>query len=314
MRFQEKIHWLSGVPLGIKMRKIIYVPTHMHEDILEIIFCLKGSVQFAYGYEEFTLRAGEFISVDKDAHVLHSKEDNICISYYISLKEFQETYPFITNLLFVCEGMAASSQSHTTQYHRQLKGILISLLHCFLNRGEHAEVHQSLLGGTNHLVELFMNHFDIVFYYQPDLKLKPELMERNRQMMGYLQKHAQEQITLDSIGKEFNLSKTYVSEFLRLYEVGFRKSLSYIRANNSERFLLNTDMTIVEISETCGFSDPKYYYKAFKEWYKCTPRQFRIRYRDRMHVKLQEKNVNEDEAILLVQNMMQTHYLEMFLE
>jgi mannose-6-phosphate isomerase-like protein (cupin superfamily) len=60
MFYEESISWIANTPLGIKIRNIEFVPTHMHEDIVEIIFCLKGNVKFSYGYETFTLSTGEF--------------------------------------------------------------------------------------------------------------------------------------------------------------------------------------------------------------------------------------------------------------
>jgi AraC-like DNA-binding protein len=86
-----------------------------------------------------------------------------------------------------------------------------------------------------------------------------------------------------------------------------------VRANKSEKLLLSTNLNITEISESCGFSDPQYYYQAFKKWYKCTPRQFRNIYRDRM-----EKSCNEEELELNIileplNDMILNHHLDLFL-
>ena len=92
--------------------------------------------------------------------------------------------------------------------------------------------------------------------------------------------------------------------------IGFSNMVSYIRANKSEWFLINTNHTIVEIAEECGFSDPQYYYKAFKEWYKCTPRQFREKY-----VKQSENNMVYYEPRIIrsiVDDMMVEHYIQLF--
>jgi AraC-like DNA-binding protein len=133
-------------------------------------------------------------------------------------------------------------------------------------------------------------------------------------MMSYLQTHYNEKVTLESIANEFNLAKVYISEFLGTFEVGFRKSLNYIRANRSQKLLLTTDMNIMDISEACGFSDPKYYYRAFKEWYKCTPRQFRMSYRDKVKISSNEKKQDFNEIQEPLKEMVLKHYLELFLK
>lgn len=315
MLYEERISWIIGTPLGLNIRTIKFVPTHMHENIIEILFCLKGNVNFSYCYEEFTLSAGEFISVDKDAHfIFDEKGENICVSFYINLEWFLEKYPFITSLLFVCEATKGSSKPYSTPAHKQMEGTLISILQYLASHKKNSRNFQNTIThGVERIIEILIDSFDIVYYYNPTLVLKKELMERNRNMMTYLQQHATEKITLETMARDFNLTKAYISEFLRIFEVGFRKSLGYIRANNSEKLLLTTDMNIVDISEACGFSDAKYYYSAFKEWYKCTPKQFRTIYRNKMNQDAAESEMGMDEILKPLNEMMLKHYFELFL-
>lgn len=315
MAYEERIPWIPNTPVGIRIRNITFVPAHMHESIVEIFFCLKGSVKFSYGFEEFVLSPGEFVSVDKDAHYLSDgSKDNICVSFYFNLEWFRTKYSFITNLLFVCEGTKESSKPYPTDSYKQMKGTLIALLHYFVNHENHGgDFQNTILKEADRIVDMLINFFDIIYYYNPDLIMKAELMDRNRKMMGYLQEHSEEKITLETMAHDFNLSKAYISEFLRTFEIGFRKSLSYIRANKSERLLLATDMNITEISEACGFSDPKYYYNAFEEWYKCTPRQFRQMYRSKMNEKGSEKDLDPKNVLEPLYEMILKHYLELFL-
>ena len=215
MFYEEKIPWIKNTPLGIRIRNIEFVPTHMHDNIVEIILCLKGSVKFSYGFEEFTLSAGEFISVDKDAHFLYEgKDDNICVSFYVDLEWFLDKYPFITSLLFACEATHESGKPYPTYHHKQLKGMLIAILfHMSSCENNGTDFQDTIIKGAERIVDMLINHFDIVFYYNPDLRMKTELMERNRNMMVYFQAHYTEKITLDSVADEFNLAKAYISEF-----------------------------------------------------------------------------------------------------
>ena len=313
--YEEKIDWVTNTPLGIRVRNIGLVPAHLHENIVEFVFCLKGKINFAYGYEDFLLHAGEFITVDKDAHFLSAEDvNNIVISIYINLDRFKNKYPYITDLLFVCEATIQSKGPYPTQYHNQLKGLLIALLHFYSNHDAKENGYSStLMGCCENIVDMLVTRFDITYFLHPQLIKKPELMERNRQMLGYLQRYYAEPISLEDMAAHFGLTKSYISEFLRTYEIGFRKSLSYIRSNNSEKLLLYTDMNIVEISESCGFSDSKYYYKAFKEWYKCTPKQFRTIFRNKMNLESMEANIPIEDTRILLHELVMGHYLEYFL-
>lgn len=99
-----------------------------------------------------------------------------------------------------------------------------------------------------------------------------------------------------------------MSEYLRKMSVGFRGMMSYIRANESETYLLRTNKTILEISEECGFSDVKYYYSAFKRWYKCTPKQFREQYGKVSEEKIRYLDIIDTKDIL--EKLLTDHYME----
>lgn len=311
--YHETIPWIEGTPLGLKIRSIEFVPPHMHDDIIEIIFCLKGSVKFNYEYEQFTLHEGEFISADKDAHYLYEGQDDICVSFYIDLTWFQERYPYITSQLFVCE-YAQDSITPRRMCHDRLKGILTALLFFMGNNDKDSKNYQQvIISSVEKIVDLFISSFDIIFFYNPLLVLKPELIERHHYITHYLQLHYWEKITLETLSKEFHLTTSYVSEFMRKVSLGFGNCLGYIRAYRSEKLLLSTNMNITEISESCGFSDPKYYYDVFREWYRCTPRQFRKSYADKMKSPCLENELNIRQVFEALDNLMLQHYMDMFL-
>jgi AraC-like DNA-binding protein len=311
--YQEIIPWIKGTPLGLKIREIEFVPPHMHDDIIEIIFCLKGSVRFNYEYEQFTLHEGEFISVDKDAHYLYAGKDDICVSFYIDLSWFKERFPFISSLLFVCE-YTRDSTSPKRQCHERLKGILIALLFFIGNSDKDNKNFQKvIISSVEKIVDLFIDCFDIIFFYNPTLTLKPELMERHHNITRYMQSHCSEKITLDTMSEEFYLAKSYISAFLRKVDSGFENYLGYMRAYRSEKLLLSTDMNITDISEACGFSDPKYYYDTFRKWYRCTPRQFRKSYTNKMKSPCLDHELNIRDAFDALDNLMLHHYMDVFL-
>lgn len=266
---------INGTPLAVSTYSVESSPTKMNSPgTLEIIFCLKGTVHFSYAYEEFTLNAGEFVSVDRDAYYLYKGRRNQCVSFTIDLTRYEEKYPYIRPMLFVCEGMQDGTSNHPKALYSWLKGLLISLLMEITSTCDSLTI-QAML---DRIVDFFVEHFNIYFYHYGSQEIGDEILGRLNQINDYIYQNVGEKITLADLSRDLNLSPGYVSELMRRYSVGFRKMLAYIRANASEKFLLDTDRTIVEISEACGFSDPKYYYAAFRDWYRCTPRQFRERY------------------------------------
>lgn len=313
----EDIIRIGDTPLSISVYSVESKPTMMNDPgMLEIIFCLQGSVRFAYAYEEFTLHAGEFVSVDKDAYYLYKgTPGNRCVSFLIDLTRYREVHPYIEDMLFVCEGLSEGTTNYPQHYYNMLKGLLISALKEMTGgpkAGADGSFDTQTIGRiTDRIVDLFVNHFNIYFYHYQSQDIDTETMERLNLVNHYLYDHITETISLDDIAGELKLTPGYVSEMIRKYSIGFRKMLGYLRANASERYLLESNLTIMEISERCGFSDPKYYYKAFKGWYRCTPRQFRDRYCRDMVRAIEFLDVSEISELL--DGLLMEHYREIFL-
>lgn len=55
----------------------------------------------------------------------------------------------------------------------------------------------------------------------------------------------------------------------------FTDLINLTRVEESIKLLLDSDMSISEISEEIGFSHVRYYNKNFKVYYGCTPLQYR---------------------------------------
>ena len=306
----ENIVKIKNTPLSISVYAVKDKPLNMHEaGTLEIIFCLTGTIKFAYAYEEFTLNAGEYVSVDRDAYYLYSDGYNMCVSFYVDLMAFKQKYPNIEHQLFVCEGCSETTTKYMAPYHDRLRGKLITLLKIVLD-GNPADSAERITAITESIVDLFIFHFNIAIYHYGRNEMPEDVLERVQQIYAYIGTHFENKITLEELAAHLGLSSSYLSEFMRTFSIGFRRMLAYIRANKSEWYLINTDHTIVEISELCGFSDPQYYYRAFKEWYKSTPKQFREKY-----VKHQaDSTVYYEPHVVrsIVDDLLVKHYIAMF--
>lgn len=341
---------IGDTPLSISVYSVEKAPTRIHDKgMLEIIFCLKGSVRFSYAYEEFTLHAGEYISVDKDAYYLYDGRDNLCVSFYFDLTRYTDKYPFICNNLFVCEGLAETTMRYPTSEHRRLKGMMIALLKYIRSQaGEKssssltvggacadstsakdisadslyggvlsavafpADVAKTVSKAAEEIVDLFVEYFDVFFFHAGDgAGRNTENLRKLHKVNDYMHSHMKEKVTVGDLARELNFTEGYMSEYLRKVSVGFSGMLNYIRANASEHLLLKTNKKILEIAEDCGFSDVKYYYSAFRRWYKCTPRQFRERYGRAQEERITYLDMATVDGVL--DGLLVEHYMDIFL-
>jgi len=305
----KQFQQIGSTPLSISVYSAEKTPTHIHDKgFLEIIFCLRGSVCFSYAHEEFTLHEGEYISVDKDAYYLYDGKDNLCVSLLFDLLRYEDKYPFIRNNIFICEGLPESTMPYPTEHHGRLKGMMIALLKYIIEGGDERRISRT----CENIIHLFIEHFDEFFFHTGKDFADKEIFSKIHEAKDYMHTHMKEKVTIKDLAEKLNFTEGYMSEFMRKNAIGFRGIMSYIRANESEHYLLKTDKTILEISEECGFSDVKYYYAAFKRWYHCTPKQFREQYG-----KLSEENISYytlDDISDILDKLLTAHYMETFLD
>lgn len=94
----------------------------------------------------------------------------------------------------------------------------------------------------------------------------------------YVRIHAAKGVRVDELAERFgysgdHLSRVYKQEFGHDLKAGITKA----RLLQIESLLLNTEASVKEIAETCGFADENLFLKFFKYHEKMTPREYRNR-------------------------------------
>lgn len=83
---------------------------------------------------------------------------------------------------------------------------------------------------------------------------------------AYMEEHYQEEISLEDIAKEVNLSSYYFSRFYKGETgINFTDKLINIRIEKAKTLLLDPDLSIKEVSFMVGYADPNYFSKLFKK-------------------------------------------------
>lgn len=108
----------------------------------------------------------------------------------------------------------------------------------------------------------------------------------------YLQGHTNENVTLDDLAKQFFMSKSYLTRVFRNI-TGFSvvEYITYIRVRKAQELLRNSDASITEIAEICGFGNITYFEKVFKQMTSQSPGQFRKNPSGDLMIGLKQKNV-----------------------
>lgn len=107
-------------------------------------------------------------------------------------------------------------------------------------------------------------------------KRKNTDMERVKLCINYMQEHYSEELSLEVIARAANIGKRECTRcFMRCINTTPFKYLNNYRIQKAAALLLETDRTIMEISNDCGFSSASYFGKLFREKTGMTPLQYR---------------------------------------
>lgn len=100
--------------------------------------------------------------------------------------------------------------------------------------------------------------------------------ERIKTMLLFIRQHSAEKLSLNDIADSANISSR---ECLRCFQKLLRTTpfdfLQECRIRNAVDLLQNSDRSITEISEMCGFSSSSYFAYVFRQVMKLSPREFR---------------------------------------
>ncbi len=92
----------------------------------------------------------------------------------------------------------------------------------------------------------------------------------------YLNEHIEEQITLDTLTKEFNINRNKLNDlFMQQASMTCLNYLLNLRMDLAKILLTKTELPISEISSRVGYPDSNYFTKVFSKQTGMTPSKFR---------------------------------------
>lgn len=272
---RKYISYFSNSPIKITYANIKEYPIHWHSSI-EILYVLRGKITVDADTDSFEVleKQIEIINVD-EAHRIYSDNDNKVLIFHIDPYFFEKYYKDINNIFFYTSSDDASQDS---EEYTLLKNFLAKLLCEEIQKLEDydEEIESILIDLLYHLI----NNFHYLTYEKEELKEKSEQLARYHRIHKYIFNNYDSNITLQEIAKKEFLSPHYLSHEIK-YATGysFTDLVNLTRIEESIKLLLDSDLSISEISDEVGFSHVRYFNKNFKNYYNCTPLQYRKKYK-----------------------------------
>lgn len=280
LRPEDKVY----IHLSSEYPDFVGVP-HSHKYI-EIVYILSGSAKHVIGDSCVTAQKGDLFIINPDVpHAFYGNTESceaFCAYDLMFVPDFFDVNlinsgdftslgsSFLFYSMFPQE-KAAGADLHfsSTSYHDF--GELFNKIYLEYYRMEQGYINIIRAYIIELIVKIF-RRMDVKTDNPPSLH-KSEIIDA---ALAYLHEHYNMHISVSDLAAHMFLSRDYFSKLFRnVTGMTVTAFLKQLRINEACRLLLETDQSVTEIAQYCGFHDMKSFYSAFRSQTGKTPGEYR---------------------------------------
>lgn len=302
---KEYVNYENRLPIKISFISVDKYPMHWH-DCFEILYVLKGSLEVTIGVGTYELEEGEMEIINCDeTHAFKGSKGNEVLVFKFDPNFFEKYFNDIRNVFFYTNSSEDGAQEEEKYY--ELRRYLSILLCEYIQKEE--DFQDYIESNMVKLLYYLINNFHQLVYENDDLKDNEEQFQRYNRIIKYINNNYNNKISLQDIAKKEYLSSDYLSrEIKNTFGYNFQDILNLTRIEEAIKFLIDTDMTVSDISYELGFSHIRYLNKSFKRFLKCTPLQYRKKF------KIDEEKYENEKSIIELDEKDALKFISSYLE
>lgn len=227
-------------------------PLHWHEEA-EFLFCLEGEICISIDTKNHKIKKGQLVFLKPE--VLHDITINNAEYYFliINKKLFKENNIDIDNIAVeqIIKSRETEDIFHKIQEERLLEKPFFR---------SHMQAYIILM-----ISDILRKYSYASNTLQVDLKTKNKL-SLVKSATKYIYDNYSKEITIDEISKEIGISKYYLCHIFKdLIGKSIIEYSNCIRCEKAKYLLLYSNLSMSQIYEMCGFSDPAYFSRTYKK-------------------------------------------------
>jgi AraC-like DNA-binding protein len=119
----------------------------------------------------------------------------------------------------------------------------------------------------------------LTFYFNaltPKYLQNGDLANKLKQVCGYIQNHYHQSLSISELSRQAGMHiNTFERAFKELLGASPRGYIEHLRMKKAAMLLLQTTLSIKEISTNTGYSGANYFTAVFRKRYRCSPREYR---------------------------------------
>ncbi|MBU5593779.1 AraC family transcriptional regulator [Amphibacillus sp. MSJ-3] len=250
---------------------------HLHSDY-EIYYLIEGERKYLINDEQYLIRENDLIFIDRN--VMHKTETAELPSFQRVVINFQDNFLCCDDHFLLAE--LFENGPHIISVPACKKKIISELIIRMQNeyiddRKDAMHYIRTLL--TQLLLEsnrLLKREVNIPIVENDNDTLKQEVVA---DIIKYINTHYSNDISLTLLSQKFHLNEQYISRLFK--DVTGNNIINYlnaVRINEAQRLLIESDMKVIEISKSVGYSNNVHFWRVFKKLMGISPSEYRTVY------------------------------------
>lgn len=261
------------------------VPSHWHKD-LELTFSYEGCFKSYVNGELFSIQNKHLILVNSGT--IHSIVDygtdvTTTITILISYSFLKDNYSDIENIEFKLDESNEKGIKRLKNIFEEIGDMYIQDM--IINNTPLIVVDDHKLNDEFHYLKINSLLYELLYILLRDFKINKDIiinlktkkhLERLKIITEFIDKNYKDNICLDEIASNYDISKEYLSTIFKKYMgITVGTYLKDMRLKSAYRDLVNTDYSINQLAFDNGFPNIKSFITNFKEQYGKTPYKYK---------------------------------------
>lgn len=250
------------------------VPWHYHPEC-ELLLVQKGTLEIDYSDESFTMEDGDVLILGNSQ--LHRDRNKGGLLDYIVLQFDLHTFFDQSTIPYL-------------QYFNETKVPLSAMNYIFREnvdaRKEAAEcirqIHKEALSkesGYELAVNMLIKKLLLILIRNDNkgLLANQDRVERIRlkPVLDFVESRIDDRFSVEDASKLANMSYYYfVKFFKKIMGISFTEYVNFRKIKRAEQLLLTRDLSVSEVGDQIGMANMAHFYKMFKRFNGCSPKEF----------------------------------------
>ena len=247
----------------------VYRTPHMHREF-ELFLVLKGSLSVSCRNQAFTVHEGETALMNPWLpHEFRAVTEKATLLILQISPDFCENYfPTVDDLRFDWQNLS------DIQSKAVLRSELLLLAKAYFSMQPTYEF--ACMSRLNQIFRILLLEVPWRLMDSAEKHQQDASNLRLERIIHYIERHADRKLLLSEIAAQEGLSVSYLSHFIHeRLNMSYQDYLTLTRFEKGRLLVETSNLSIAEICQRCGFSDPRYFNEIYRRQLGYTPKEYR---------------------------------------